>query len=406
MEMSKGRLRKSRRAFADGAFLFPRVSLAALLFCGVLTAFFCLPGALWGQEGGYRIGEDGRFVQQLRWEASGNALYYEVELERQAGESWGAALTGKREEPFLEFSLEPGTYRYRVRSYDFLERPGPESEWIQFVILPARQPGLLRFSPDGFYLDEDPGWVITLSGRNLVEGAEIFLRESEGGLIAPDTVTVGQSGNEVRLGFTDGQLGMGNYAIQVTNPGGLSAGIENFRIAFRKPVDITVSAGYRPLVSLYGSINELLGTFLFPAGAYSRLTILPVKQQWGYAGLEIEPSWNHFLAAKDAYEVQAQMPGAAIYGIYRRWFAGRALALGIRVGGGVYSFLDYHLTFDRGSTDSIALFVPAIAAGLSVQWFVKKPFFVEAGLDFAHFLTADDPSPAWLRPFAGLGWQF
>jgi hypothetical protein len=50
--------------------------------------------------------------------------------------------------------------------------------------------------------------------------------------------------------------------------------------------------------------------------------------------------------------------------------------------------------------------VPALAAGFSFQWFIKKPFFVEAGVDFTHFFTADSPSPGYLRPFAGVGWQF
>jgi hypothetical protein len=383
-------------------FRFGKASLA-------LAAFFCLPGTafLWGQETGYRIEDGGRFVQLLNWEPQESVLYYGVEIEKQAGEAWEDALTTKTEEPSLEFSLPPGTYRYRVRAYDFLERPGlAASDWIQFEIFPAMQPVLVRFSPESFYLDEGDAWVITLSGRNLDEGAEVFLQDSQGDHILPDTVTMGRSGNEARLTFTYGQLDMGSYSIHVINPGGLAAGIQTFRIAFRKPVDITVSAGYRPLFSLYGYINELFETFFFPTGAYSRLSIIPVKQPWGYVGVEIEPSWNYILATEARYEVRAQMPGAAIYGMYRRWFSGRTMALGFRIGGGIYSVLDYRLIFDRGSSDSITVLVPVIAAGVSFQWLVKKPFFMEAGLDFSHFFTVDDPSPAYLRPFAGIGWQF
>jgi hypothetical protein len=392
------------RFHAPHCFRFSRV------FCLFIAAFFCLPGTalLWGQEAGYRIEEDGRFVQLLSWEPQESVLYYKVEIEKQAGELWESLLTTETEEPFFESSLPPGAYRYRVRAYDFLERPGLlASEWMQFEIFPAMQPVLVRFSPEGFYLDEADPWVITLSGRNLAGGAAIFLRDSQGGLMRPDTVTVEQSGNEARLTFAYGQLDLGDYAIHVTNPGGLSAEIQTFRVvAFRKPMDITVSAGYRPLVALYGYINELFGTAFFPAGAYSRLSIIPVKQPWGYVGLEIEPSWNYLLARGDTYEAQAQMPGVAICGMYRRLLSGRTMTLGFRIGGGVYSVLDYHLTFDRGSTDSITVLVPFIAAGVSFQWLVKKPFFVEAGLDFTHFFTVDDPSPGYLRPFAGIGWQF
>jgi hypothetical protein len=87
--------------------------------------------ALWGQEAEYRIEGDGRFIQFLKWEEQENALYYEVEIERQAGELWEEALTGKTEASFFEVSLTPGIYRCRVIPYDLLERPGPASDRIQ-----------------------------------------------------------------------------------------------------------------------------------------------------------------------------------------------------------------------------------------------------------------------------------
>jgi hypothetical protein len=31
---------------------------------------------------------------------------------------------------------------------------------------------------------------------------------------------------------------------------------------------------------------------------------------------------------------------------------------------------------------------------------------MEAGLDFTHFFTVDNPPPGYLRPFLGAGWQF
>jgi hypothetical protein len=379
----------------------------SLFFRFFVTAFFCLPGTafLWGQEG-RRIEDDGRFVQLLNWEKQESALYYEVEIEKQAEQLWEGAITGKTEASFFEFSLEPGIYRYRVRSYDFLERPGPVSDWIQFAILPSRQPGLLRFSPEAFYLDEDAAWVITISGSNLVDGLEAFLKGSEGSLIKPEMVTVGQSGNEARLMFSYGQLEPGAYAIHVVNPGGLTAETQTFSIAFGKPVDINVSAGYRPMVSLYGHSNNVFGTVFSPFGAYSRLSVIPVKKRWGSIGFEFEPSWNYTLVAEDNYSAQTHMPGAAIYGMYRRQLANRTITLDLRIGGGIYSVRNYYPALYRRSMASTRVFIPAVAAGVSLQWLVKKPLFMEAGLDFSRFFTADDPSPGYLRPFAGAGWRF
>jgi hypothetical protein len=372
-----------------------------------LTAgLFCLPGhAVWGQEA-YRIDEGGRFIQGLDWEDQENVLYYEVELEKQRGKLWEKALTGKTEESFFEVSLTPGNYRYRVRPLDLLGRPGPAADWIQFEVLSARQPEIFRFSPDGFYLDEDLVWVIHLSGRNLADGAEVSLRGALGNTLRPGTVTAEPSENEVRLTFSYDQLDTGIYTIHVKNPGGLTAELQNFRIAFRKPVDFNVAAGYTPLIPLYGYINKLFETALFPLGAYGRLGVIPFKRRWGYMGFELEPVWNYLTVNRENFSIQAHLTGAALYGVYQYWFSNRVMALDFRLGGGIYAMLDYHFSFERGETNPISVLIPAIAAGVSFQWFIKKPFFIEAGLDFTHFFTVDNPPPGYLHPFIGAGWQF
>jgi hypothetical protein len=382
-----------------------RKKTTASLFTLLAMGLFCLPGELWGQDA-YRVEEGGQFVQVLEWENQENVLYYEVEIEKWVEVLWERALTEKTEASFFEVSLTPGIYRYRVIPRDLLERPGPAAAWIQFEILPAKQPELLRFSPEAFYLDEDLAWDIQLSGRNISAGAEVFLRSFLGGIIKPATVTVDPSENEVRLTFSYDQLETGAYAIQVKNPGGLTAELQNFRVAFRKPVDFNVTVGCRPLVPLYGQINELFEAAFFPLGAYGRLGLIPFKRRWGYMGFELEPAWNYIKTTRENFSARAHMTGAALYGVYQYWFSNRVMALDVRLGGGIYAALDYHFTFDRGETEPINVLMPAIAAGVSFQWFIKKPFFVEAGLDFTHFFTVDDPSPGYLRPFIGAGWQF
>jgi hypothetical protein len=361
---------------------------------------------LWGQETGYRIEEGGRFIQHLDWEEQENVLYYEIEIEKQAGELWEETLTRKLETTFYEVSLPPGIYRYRVKFYDLLERPVTVADWLQFEVFPAKQPVLLGFSPEAFYLDEDVTWVLDVFGSDLVDGLEIVLQGPQDRLLKPDTVMVGPEEDQVRLSFNYEQLDIGDYTIHVVNPGGLAAELGTFRMGFKKPVDINVSAGYRPLVSLYGRINELFERGFFPIGAYSRLGIIPFKRLWGYIGFELEPSWNYLVVTQEDYTVKAHIFGAAVYGIYQYWFSNRVMALDFRLGGGLYSVLDYHFTFNRGKTEPLLILVPAITVGASFQWFIKKPFFLEFGLDFAHFFTVDNQSPGYLRPFAGAGWRF
>jgi hypothetical protein len=372
-----------------------------------LTVFLCLTAGLFGQEG-YRIEEDGRFVQTLRWQEEENALYYEVEIERQEGEAWLAAAEGETEEAFFEVSLTPGVYRYRVRVYDVLGKPAGEADWIRFEVYAAKQPQLSRFSPSVFYLDEDTVWVLDLSGRNLAEGAEIYLenQKAQGNLLSPQAVTVERSEGGARLVFNYGQLDPGEYTIHVVNPGGLKTSLGTFRIAFMKLVDVNISAGYRPLVPLYGRINTLFETGIFPLGAYGRLSVIPIKQRWGYVGIELEPAWNYLRVKGGEYEIQAQMAGGAVYGLYQWRFPNRVMALNFRAGGGVYSVLNYHFIYNRGDTEPITILVPAVAAGVSFQWFIVKSFFVEVGVDMTHFFAADKPQPGYFRPFIGAGWQF
>jgi hypothetical protein len=373
-----------------------------------LSALFGLLAGtvLWGQEAEYRIEPDKRFVQILRWAGQEDVLYYEVEIEKQAGEGWEKAVTEKTESSPFEVSLEPGIYRWQVRACDVLARPREASGWIPFEVLTAKQPVLARFSPEVFYVDEDVAWVLNLFGDNLTGGIEISLVGPQGRIIRPGTITAERPEEEVRLVFSYEHLEVGEYTVHAVNPGGLTADLGIFKIAFKKPVDINISAGYRPMVSLYGRINELLETNFFPIGAYSRLSLMFLKRRWGYMGVEIEPSWTYLMVTQDDYKVLAQMPGGTFYGVYQKWFSNRVMALNFRIGGGVYSVLDYHFVFSTGETEPLTVLIPVVAAGASFQWFVRKPFFVEAGLDFTHLITVDNPSPGYFRPFAGAGWQF
>jgi hypothetical protein len=375
----------------------------------LITLFFILTApVLFGQEGdGYRMEEDGRFVQTLRWQEQDSALYYRVEIERREGTGWEALVDGETEAAFFEISLRPGIYRYRVWVHDILGKTLGPTEWVQFEVLLAKEPEISRFSPEVFYLDEDHAWELHLTGRNFAEGIEIYLQqESTGRRIQPQTITVEERENGARLVFHFGALALGNYTIQAVNPGGLAASAGTFKRAFRKPIDINISAGYRPLVSLYGEINELFAANFFPLGAYGRVSVIPFKRRWGYIGFEFEPLWAYLQGKDISYEVQAQLAGGTINGLYQWWLPNRVMALNFRLGGGIYAALDYHFTFDRGSSEPLTVLIPVAAAGASFQWFIKKPFFVETGFDFTHFFSVDEAPPGYLRPFVGAGWQF
>ncbi|MDR1893907.1 MAG: hypothetical protein LBQ61_04340 [Spirochaetales bacterium] len=359
------------------------------------------------QEGEYRLGEDGNFIQVLRWQEEPEALYYEAQIQGQTPAGWEEVLTAAAEMPFIEISLTAGDYRCRILVYDLLGRPAGTSDWTRFEIRPAKDPEIFRFTPEAFYLDEDVTWVLNLTGRNLVEGMDIFLINSglREGIIRPRTITVDPAGGGARLNFDFRQLTTGEYAIYGVNPGGLETRGGNFRIAFKKPVDINLSGGYRPLLPLYGEIHQLLPTWFFPIGAYGRAGIIPLKRDWGYLGFEIEPAWHLWTSRGNWYEVKAQIIGATLFGVYQKLY-NRVLTFSFRLGGGLYAVLDYHLVYSSGlKTAPITILIPVAAAGISVQWFIRKPFFLETGFDFTHQFSRENPQPGYLRPFVGAGWN-
>jgi len=71
------------------------------------------------------------FVQRFSWIADQYARYYEIEIEKET--QTRGRFVGMQQEftprNFVEATLLPGRYRYRITPYDFLDNPGEVSEW-------------------------------------------------------------------------------------------------------------------------------------------------------------------------------------------------------------------------------------------------------------------------------------
>jgi hypothetical protein len=270
------------------------------------------------------------------------------------------------------------------------------------------QPELSGFSPAGFYLDEDIVWDISLNGENLTEQAEIYLR-----LQGPDTDRIvpaqyipSPQGGSGRLVFDMAQLTPGTYDVYVKNPGGLDTARGPFRIAYRKPVDFNVSLNYAPLIPLYGALNDFFDAPVFPLAAAARISLVPFKRVWGYLGVELVPFWTALSVKGEGYEAMAQYMGVQVNLLYQRWLSNRIMAFNFRLGGGTVFLDDLHFEFSSGTSESLRTLMPSAGAGASFMWFVDKPFFLEVGAEYLHFFSVDNPSPGYLRPIIGGGYQW
>ncbi|MDR2143216.1 MAG: hypothetical protein LBP29_02470 [Treponema sp.] len=432
--------------------------------------FFYLPAFLLGQElsppeteESYyieRSGEEERFIQRLVWEKSNYVYRYEITVEKQNDSKEYVEIHREfRTENFIELSLTPGLYRYRIEVYNLLNRSAGISDWIPFMVFRALQPELYSFSQELAPPGEGDRLVeIVLHGMNLTEGAEVLIQPADGGRdIVP--LAYFPSGESARLLIDQETLVPGPYRVYVRNPGGLESSLA---ITVSPPLivadssgttvdsvpdtgdssgvlpdvpdtgdssgvlpgvpDITgdrgdipdllgiyVSLGYTPLIPFYGYLFTPFDSSFFPAGASLRASFMPVKQSWGDLGLELAPSWN--LLKSD--DMKVDMGTFHLNGLYQWWFFDQSMSLVFSVGGGINLI---NGTND-GEQDSASIFtwMFSVGGGIFFRWFVPivynfrwsahNVFFIEIGIEYNHLFT-ETLSPGYIKPGLGLGWRF
>jgi hypothetical protein len=404
------------------------------LICTFFQACLVSGALLYAQEtpaGDYFFQK--RFVQRLSWEHDPLVFRYEVILEEEWDGEYRTVQRKSTQEHSLELSLRPGRYRYAVEVYNLFRRLEYTMDWVYFTVLNALKPEILTFSPEAFFLGARSKRQLTITGRNIAPDALIMLRPlggssaEDGQGIRPLNTTF--KGDTARLTFDNETLAPGAYDVYVRNPGGLEDSKGIFRVLpgqeseasggqtanarSRRP-DIIISAGYAPVIPLYGSlfsdgafIRPVFTGPIFPLGAAARVGLLPLKRDWGYVGVELNASWFKMEEQTKYYMVAAQDIAAHVGLLYQLWLPKRIMAINFRLGAGVNLVTDFYFDYGDGREDPLTSLYLSLDAGLSFQWHIKGPFFIDAGVDFTHVLSLDDHSqPGYLRPALSLGWQF
>jgi hypothetical protein len=364
-----------------------------------------------GDAGFYYIenaDEEIRIIQHLAWEDDENALRFELVIEKLDDQDYTEILRTFVTESFAEASLTPGDYRYKIVPHDLLDRPYGNPAWTDLTILPAYTPELSGFAPNFFYLDEDVRWELTLNGRHIQKGAEVFLRIREGEtVIRPRLLVVDDDGEQAVLVFAMNTLVTGQFDIHVINPGGIETSLGVFGITFRKPVDINVSLGYAPVIPLYGYIFNTFDGKFFPLGVYARLELIPIKQVWGYLGFELEGGLTSLTEETADYNITTRLIGLHFDFLYQKWLSNRVMSINFRLGGGADTF--YKLYFEHqgaSASEPIHSWIFSMLAGVSFRWFIGKPYFMETGLAYTHVFSKISPAPGFIRAAVGIGRQF
>jgi hypothetical protein len=401
----------------------------------LLVLSFLLPGFLPGQEPEYTEAEE-HFTQRLVWEKAEYSYRYEimVEMENNSGE-YAEIHRESRTENFIELSLAPGSYRYRIEVYNLLNRSAGFSEWIPFMVLPALQPELYSFTQEFLPSGEEyprGATEIILHGENLMEGMEVYLEPVETGGAPVLPLACFPSGESARLVFGPETPEPGLYRIYVRNPGGLESSLEinvspaplaaadapaavpvpdgDSGALPDRPYDIYLSVEYSPLLPLYGDLFDRLKSPFYPGGVSARIAYIFFKPRWGEMGLELAPAWN----ALEADAIKISMETLRLNGVYQWSFHEQMMTLIFRSGAGI-NFM-HGTNSGNQNTGSFFTWIPSISGGIAFRRFMQRiynfrhvsyrTFYLEIGLEYTHVFSADFPQPGYVKPALGAGWRF
>ena len=375
-----------------------------LTVCYFYIANYCL---LFAQTAGYDIQVQTRFVQRFEWMPDEYALHYEVEIEREENGIYRRFLLEETENAFIQVTLPPGNFRYRVIPYDLFNRPGMVSNWLDFVINPAINPHITGFSPDIIYLGRMEKYTLSIFGNNFLDESEISLfMFGTRDVIIPAEVLILSDGTEAQLIFTGDQLAEGAYQVLIKNPGGLEASIAGVVVIKEviseeivledqgQAFNFYLGASYLTLLNIHGGEDWMTASGQYLSGAALRLGIVSSNFSFFNVGVEVVPAWYSF--SKEAQSLLLECNLLLQKEFFSRKTAQRiAAALVFRTGAGI------NMDFIDPETETAFY----INMGFSFFWFPVQRFYLEAGVNYSYLFGTENPAGR-LKPFAGVGLRF
>jgi len=352
----------------------------AMLF---LASIPCLKA----QPAGYFM--EFRFVQRLVWSGDEYALRYEVVIEKEDDKGYRQTLRKFTDASFIEVSLEPGKYHYRVIPYDFRNQPGNSSDWKEFEIRAATSPELYAFSPSVFYVDDNTVHELNISTKNLAPNAEIYLRRFGGAFIVPGEKYINEDGSHARLFFNNEQLIPGDYEIVARNPGLKETSRDGFTIAAVIPTPEGLPTFYMSMGGMYFGYGQFhdqsfgrygIQRIQLPSSFALRFDIALYKGDYFNFLLELAPSGYIF----DARFNNDTVLNTLLFDVnfLFRWLFKQKAAFCFRPGLGIGGSL---LSNNEDSNWWLCSAVGNIS--LSFQYLAWKHFFLESGVDVGILIT-------------------
>jgi len=413
-----------------------------------------------------------KFIQTIIFPFIPDTIRYEVEIERLTGNEYIPVEFITTNTNSIEVSLHAGHYRYRYTAINRMSVIEGISLWEEFSIIQAYAPDPQSYQPYyGLYFEMAyPHGVLVIHGNDIFPDSEFALvrrrREyywTELGLasvvrspdinwtdenlrrrndiIRPNRVFV--EDNTASLRFTYGSLKKGSYSILIRNPGGLWAVFGEVHVGYNSASDFTFSLNYSPMIAGFevekiydyvdydpvtNSPNFIQQVDRFnPAGYNMRLGWMPFKTEIGYFGFELQANFlinnvNKYYLDSEDFNINPVsflfMPieNFSFNFLYQTPFADRwqhNVRLGAGFGNPYPSLLNPQFNYNYYTNEYDVYyqmpFSISVNFGYSIQFFIWKNLYAEAGLDLNYLISLESEYPLnylIFRPTIGLGWQF
>ncbi|MCL2210925.1 MAG: hypothetical protein FWB95_03270 [Treponema sp.] len=387
--------------------ILPLVLSAAVFF--ISASVLCAQEEAEPLQPGYHIdysGGEAKFIQRLMWDKDQYALYYEIEIQIYK-ETYTDYYYQIVKEEYINLSLPPGQYRYSITAFDLLERRGETSEWMEFRVIAAYQPGINRIVPESFYMDQMTERILHISGSNIFEESVIYLRDQEKYIFPVEKIYVNTS--RIRLVFDDERLVPGNYNIIIENPGGLVFSYDGFFIGYKKPLDVFIKMSFNPAIPVYGDLKDMFGPKLYLPCIGLSIEAISSKRTFFNAGMEFAAS-VYVLSPVTALRFNMQ----EIYDSYSNIGKGMAFVdfdmnvalqkrfnkirnmITFRIGGGVSLLAN---TGGSGVNEAAA----HANAGISALFLLFDIMHIETGVDFSYYIGSS--TFALIKPKVSIVWK-
>jgi len=357
-----------------------------------------------------REGEAGAVLyQRLSWEAIDDIFGFEFVLEQKnATGSWHRIDKKIVRDNFIDVSLPPGNYRYKVTVINLLEQEETSSAYRNFDILIAYQPLVESVTPRLIYLDEFFDGKFTVTGGNLFADTVFVFEKAGGGTIALEPAELSSDGKKARFELNTNRFQPGTYVFVARDKSGLVDTSEDVTFRFQKPVDTCVSLGYAFTRFTGESVcTTYYNRTVAPLGGVFRLTVLPFKRTYGHFGFNVQYTTSMLRKELDDYTLDGALMLSHINAAYVYPIIKHRLNLDIRAGAGAAFLTQGRFSFNGGSVQSPAYWYWGfdIDAGTALQVFVYKKMYLELNVD--HFFVFRDDFPKYMfQPQFSVGWMF